>query len=342
MRREQAELLAAALAEGWPEPVAAAAFELPASGAGGSATGWQVDVVFEHAPEPALLRALLEGIGLAVDVLRPEALPEVDWVAQVQQGLAPVVAGRFFVHGAHDQQRRKAHLVNIEIEAGQAFGTGHHGTTQGCLLALDWLLRRRCLGPSGVAPVRVLDVGTGSGVLGIAAARALKARVLATDIDAVAVATARQNARLNGAPGMRLAVAAGTRHALVRRMGSGQRPVRRVRAARPGLGRVQEALAASRAPQPAYSRWRVLRPALARRGRGWGYDLVFANILARPLVRMAADLCAQVRPGGWLVLSGLLHAQEAMVLAAFLPRGMRLARRWRLDEWSTLLLRGEM
>lgn len=282
--------------------------------------------------------ALLQGLGLPAETLEPEALPEVDWVAKVQQGLAPVVAGRFFVHGAHDRQRRRPHFVNIEIEAGQAFGTGHHGTTQGCLLALEWLLRRCYLKPSGMRPVRVLDVGTGSGVLGIAAARALKARVLATDIDPVAVATARENARLNGVPGMRLVVAAGTRHALVRRMGGMAWPMRRVQAAHPGLGRVKAALAVSLVPQPLYSRWRALRPVRGKEAHGRGHHLVFANILARPLMRMAGELQAQVLPGGWLVLSGLLHTQERMVLAAFLPRGMRLVRRWRLDGWSTMLL----
>ncbi len=343
LAREDAQRLAAVAGEaGWPLVVAASAFELPDD----AAAAWQVEV-FCDAAQAAVLEASIEEhlqelaalAGIAEAGFRPEALPDVDWVARVQQGLRPVRAGRFFVHGAHDRQQRALHAINIEIEAGQAFGTGHHGTTQGCLLALEWLLKRRHLGPSGMCPIRVLDVGTGSGVLGIAAARALKVRVVATDIDPVAVATARENARLNGVPGMRLVVAAGTRHALVQRFGGGERPLHRAVIPRPGVQRVRRALAASRVPQALYSRWRVLRPPPGMPVRQNGHDLVFANILARPLMRMAAELRAQMRPGGWLVLSGLLRQQEAMVLAAFLPRGLRLERRWRLGEWSTLLLR---
>jgi ribosomal protein L11 methyltransferase len=115
-----------------------------------------------------------------------------DWVGESLAGLAPVAAGRFVVHGVHDRSRIAVNRIGIEIEAALAFGTGHHGTTRGCLLALDRLCKLS-------APRRILDLGTGSGVLAIAAARALRARVLATDIDAVAVRAARDNARLNHA-----------------------------------------------------------------------------------------------------------------------------------------------
>ncbi len=115
-----------------------------------------------------------------------------DWVAASLEDLAPVPAGRFIVHGGHDRTRIPANKLGIEIEAALAFGTGHHGTTRGCLLLLGQVLRAH-------QPSRVLDLGTGTGVLAIAAAKALRRRVLASDIDPVSVHVARDNARLNGA-----------------------------------------------------------------------------------------------------------------------------------------------
>jgi ribosomal protein L11 methyltransferase len=113
-----------------------------------------------------------------------------DWVAASLEGLKPVAAGRFLVHGSHDRAQARLAPVPIEIEAALAFGTGHHGTTRGCLFAFDRLIRMR-------RPRRVLDIGTGTGVLAIAAAKALHRRVTGTDIDKVAVDVASDNARLN-------------------------------------------------------------------------------------------------------------------------------------------------
>jgi ribosomal protein L11 methyltransferase len=113
-----------------------------------------------------------------------------DWVAQSLEGLAPVAAGRFVIHGAHDRRRVPPNRIGIEIEAALAFGTGHHGTTRGCLIALDRILDRR-------HPGRTLDIGCGTGVLAIAAARATRHPVLAGDIDPVSVRVARNNAHLN-------------------------------------------------------------------------------------------------------------------------------------------------
>ncbi len=120
-----------------------------------------------------------------------ETLPDTDWVAKSLEGLPPVRAARFIVLGSHDRARRLPNEIAIEIEAGEAFGTGHHGTTAGCLIAIDRLARTR--------PIRsALDVGTGSGVLAIAIAKAAKARVLASDIDPVATRVAKENVALNG------------------------------------------------------------------------------------------------------------------------------------------------
>jgi ribosomal protein L11 methyltransferase len=160
---------------------------------------WTVTLHFREAPNETALRAL---VALAADAATANALTfttiaATDWVKASLAGLKPVAAGRFLVHGAHDRSRVPASRIGIEIEAALAFGTGHHGTTRGCLLALDRLAKHG-LGREGAWP-KVLDLGTGSGVLAIAAARSLRTSVLATDMDARAVAAARGNARLNRA-----------------------------------------------------------------------------------------------------------------------------------------------
>jgi ribosomal protein L11 methyltransferase len=158
---------------------------------------WTVSLHFRAAPNETAVRAL---IGLAAgpetaNALVFETIGATDWVQASLQGLTPVAAGRFIVHGAHDREHVPPNRIGIEIEAALAFGTGHHGTTRGCLLALDRLAKRRP-GRKG-SNARVLDLGTGSGVLAIAAARALRRPVLASDNDPCAVRAARANARLN-------------------------------------------------------------------------------------------------------------------------------------------------
>jgi ribosomal protein L11 methyltransferase len=164
---------------------------------------WDALVHFseDQAAESAALRQVLRALpGKLAPEFSIEALPDTDWVAKSLEGLAPVRTGRFLVHGRHDRQARRPNDIPIEIEAGQAFGTGHHGTTAGCLAAIDRLARTRPI-------ANALDVGTGSGVLAIAIAKAAKASVLASDIDPVAVRVARDNIRLNGVAGSVRAVA---------------------------------------------------------------------------------------------------------------------------------------
>ena len=135
------------------------------------------------------------------------SLPDTDWVAGSLQGLAPVAAGHLFLHGSHDRQRRRGGGISLEIDAGTAFGTGHHGTTEGCLVALDALLKR-------TRPRRILDLGCGTGVLAIAAVRALRAKALASDIDPEAVRVTRRNAVGNNVGPLVEAIAApGLKHA---------------------------------------------------------------------------------------------------------------------------------
>ncbi|MGH6679096.1 MAG: 50S ribosomal protein L11 methyltransferase [Bradyrhizobium sp.] len=155
---------------------------------------WDVTVHFAASPDQAVVRAFVETTAGA-DVARAIVFDTVeakDWVKASLDDLVPVPAGRFVVHGRHDRARVPSNKLGIEIEAALAFGTGHHGTTSGCLLLLDHVLKAR-------QPRRVLDLGTGTGVLAIAAAKALHKKVLASDIDAASVTVARANARLNGA-----------------------------------------------------------------------------------------------------------------------------------------------
>jgi ribosomal protein L11 methyltransferase len=177
--------------------VAAAAFE-EADG------GWSLAIHFRDRPDEAAVRALIVSAAgaAAARALVFARLAPTDWVRKSLEGLSPVEAGRFVVHGVHDRTRVRVNRIGIQIEAALAFGTGHHGTTRGCLLALDRIAkqaraRRRPSGRAGTRALRVLDVGTGTGVLAIAAAKALRRHALASDIDRCAVGIARDNARIN-------------------------------------------------------------------------------------------------------------------------------------------------
>lgn len=175
-----------ALTEAFFEGQAAiAAFERPDG-------RWDVTVHFADAPDQALVRELVTNAAGAdvADGVAFDTIEAKDWVKASLEDLVPVPAGRFVVHGQHDRDRVAPNKLGIEIEAALAFGTGHHGTTRGCLLLLDHVLK-------AWRPRRVLDLGTGTGVLAIAAARALHEKVLASDIDPPSVQVARENARLN-------------------------------------------------------------------------------------------------------------------------------------------------
>jgi ribosomal protein L11 methyltransferase len=168
------------------DDVAVAAFERPDG-------QWDVTLYFAAAPDQSAIRELV-GMSAGEDVAKSitfDTIAAQDWVKSSLEGLVPVDAGRFIVHGHHDRDRVPPNKLGIEIEAALAFGTGHHGTTRGCLLLLDEVLRQR-------TPRRVLDLGTGTGVLAIAAAKALHRTILASDIDARSAIVAGENATLNG------------------------------------------------------------------------------------------------------------------------------------------------
>ena len=242
---------------------------------------WDVSAHFTGAPDAA-------GLALAAHLHRaPDfavtRLEDRDWMAQVRAELTPVEAGRFVVHGGHDRHTVGAQRIALEIEAAEAFGTGHHASTQGCLLALDRILRR------GRVVRRVADIGGGTGVLAMAAVAATPARAIVGDIDPVATRTARANAAANRlAPRLRCVTGAGFAHSALR----GEAP----------------------------------------------YDLVFANILAAPLKRLAPAIARHQRPGGVAILSGLLARQARGVAAVYHGVGYRRLDEVTVGSWTTLVL----
>lgn len=183
--RTQADALGIALEDLDPAPTGVGVFEIE----DGSDT-WEVGAYFLAAPDTVALALLAAAFGAAEFVV--SELPETDWVAHVRRELAPVEAGQFFVHGSHDAHRVPEGRIALLIEASMAFGTGHHGTTLGCLRALDKLSK------DGFAPERVADIGCGSGVLAMAAARLWPVEIFASDIDPVAVEVTQANLAANG------------------------------------------------------------------------------------------------------------------------------------------------
>lgn len=182
---DAAQDLGAALEEIEPTPVGVGVFEIE-DGSG----RWEVGAYFTDPPDQIVLALMAAAHGAAPFAV--SELPEIDWVAHVRRELSPVEAGRFFVYGAHDADKLPPGREGLLIEAAVAFGTGHHGTTLGCLRAVDRLANE------GFVPRSVIDVGCGTAVLAMAAARVFPGTILASDIDPVAVDVATANARANG------------------------------------------------------------------------------------------------------------------------------------------------
>lgn len=236
--------------------------------------GAVVEALYTAEPDAAYL-SLIAGRAITV-----APLPDQDWIRLSQEGLPPVRAGRFFVYGAHDAGTVPHGVIPMKIEAGLAFGTGHHETTALCLGVLSDIARRRAFR-------NVLDLGCGTGLLAIGAAKLWKRPVLASDIDVVAVEVTRDNARANGvAPLIRAVTADG-----------------------------------------------LTNPVLAHAAP---YDLIIANILAGPLTQLAPAIQRALAPGAMLVLSGLLHNQEALVKSFY--QSLRFLGERRDGPWSALVL----
>jgi len=249
--------------------------------------------IFEDGPGQMHIQALFEtelqaeNCLKAIDFPAPmesfiTQLPDEDWVKLSQSGLPPIEAERFFLFGSHDKDKVPSddHIA-IEINAGQAFGTGHHGTTKGCLLILDKLLT------CGVEPDSILDLGCGAGILAIAAAKSLQKTVLATDIDPVAIDVTLENAALNDVLPLISAFQAD------------------------GLN----------------------SPHLD----GRKFDLIFANILAGPLMDLASDIRQAVSQGGHIILSGILDEQAEKVADHFRQTGLKVTPQPSLSGWTSLL-----
>jgi ribosomal protein L11 methyltransferase len=253
-----------------PAPPAVSSFELGERGL------WEVEAFFTAPPdEHEIARAT--GVEMRIVPVMDE-----NWVARALDGLPPVRAGRFFIHGSHSSGEVPANAIALRIEASYAFGTGHHGTTRGCLLAFEALAKRRTFR-------NALDLGCGTGVLAMAFARSVHRPTVATDIDQLAVDKTLENARVNrAAPHLRVAVGNGFRAAHI--------------------------------------------------AEGAPYDLIFANILAGPLVKLMPGIRRHLAPRGNAILSGLLDEQASGVLAAARSQGLRLVRRSALEGWITLTL----
>ncbi len=248
---------------------------------------WVIEGYTDIAPDEDAIRdgiaMTARALGIDPPTLDIELLTPRDWLAENLATFAPLRIGRFFIHPSHYDDALPASSIPFCIDAGTAFGSGTHPTTETCLRAMIDLSKTYRAG-------RVLDMGCGSAILSLAAAKLWPARVLAVDIDPEAVTVSRRNIAANRA-----------RH--------------RVRAMR-GVGYRCDAIR-----------------------RDAPFDIIVANVLARPLIKMADDAARALAPGGALVISGLLARDAAWVAAHHRARGLVLQRRYRLDDWATLVFR---
>lgn len=267
--KRDAQTLSDALEQLEPTPVVSA-FELGERGL------WEVEAFFAHEPDEADLQQRF-GVPMRIIPIEDE-----NWVARALEGLPPVRTQRFYIYGEHSAQTVPANAIGLKIEASYAFGTGHHGTTRGCLLAYEQLAKRRTF-------KNALDLGCGTGVLGLAFARHTHRPVVATDIDLLATRKAIENAALNrAAPYMRVATANGFKTPLI----------------------------AEHAP----------------------YDLIFANILAGPLMKLMPGIRTNLAKGGNAILSGLLDEQANAICNMARAQNLHVLKRSALEGWITLTL----
>jgi ribosomal protein L11 methyltransferase len=248
----------------------------------------RVEAIYDHEPDAVDMRTKLDILAAASDIPAPEFMiqpaPPLDWLKKVAEDFPPLPIGRWTVHGAMHRDKVPVHLRAMQIDATNAFGTGEHPTTRGCLLMLDKILK------TGFRPHRMADIGCGSGILAMGCVQVARGLAVAVDLDPDSVQIALGNVRANGLSGhVRVGRSRGYAASLVRR----------------------------HAP----------------------YDLIMANIFARPLSQMAKDLKKNLRPGGRVILSGLLTSQANLVIAAHRLQGLALIEHLKIGEWSILALR---
>jgi len=271
------QALADALETMTPTPTGVGIFEIE-DGSG----LWEVGAYYLERPDDIALSLLAAAHGAKPFAV--SEIPEKDWVSVVRRELTPVHAGRFVVFGGHDRDAVPSQKIGLEIEAAMAFGTGHHGTTQGCLMSFDALLQK------GLVARNVADIGAGTAVLAMAAAKVLSGRFTASDIDPIATETAKANVAANGLRGrVQCLTSVGFRHTELH----------------------------NRAP----------------------YDLIFANILAGPLKKLAPEMAEHTESGSVLILSGILNRQAQGVINTYEGFGFMLTERRVIGDWTTLTLR---
>ena len=251
---------------------------------------WQIEALFSHAPDAGIIDGLLApqfaALGMAAVPVTVQKLAKRDWLAENRAAFPPRRIDRFWVYGSHVTQARPAACWPLLVEAAQAFGSGTHPTTEGCLRAAGLIFR------TSRRRWHVLDMGCGSAILALAALRARPgAAIHAADNDRVAVRTAAENGRVNHIAPHRFRTVCAQGY-----------QSRQLRGAAP-------------------------------------FDIILANILARPLCQMAGDQHACLSDRGWLILSGILNNQAVMVESRYAAQGLRLARRIRIGEWTTLVMR---
>ena len=269
---------AALLENSDPTPLAVSHFEEK------NTDNWCCTALYNEAPQTDTITTHVAN-ALELDktdfTLTLEQVPNINWVSHVQSNLKPVEIGRFFIHGSHDKIKAENNPFAIEIDAQEAFGTAHHGTTKGCLNALDHTSQN-------TTPNKILDLGTGTGILAIAAAKLYPdAHIIATDNDPKAIEIASQNAQKNHQPKIEFFCTEGCSEDL----------------------------------------------------KTIAFDLIIANILAKPLITMADDIKACLSPNAHLILSGILHEQAEDVIATYQDHSLHHQATKQFDEWSTIIFK---
>ncbi len=244
---------------------------------------WELQAIFEGKPDESYLDSVLKEAALKAGIEKPDIsvvpMPNKNWLKECYQSFKPLTIGRYYIYGSHLTDPLPVDKITLKIDAATAFGTGEHQTTKGCLMALDELT---------ISPLRVLDVGCGSGILSMACAKGSGRKVDSVDIDPESVRVSIQNARENGLSDLLNVFQSNGYESVVGR-----------------------------------------------------YDLILCNILARPLIEMAGDLANHLNKGGIAILSGFLTRQERFVLKAHEEVGLQFLKKYRIDGWSTLVMKKE-